>query len=63
MFKDVLDMLFKLFIWWLVAFGVFALLIMQFSQKVEADVTITDVIYAIEEVESNRNPHAIIYNL
>ena len=59
MFKDVLDMLFKLFIWWLVAFGVFALLIMQCSQKVEADVTITDVIYAIEEVESNRNPHAI----
>ena len=59
MFKDVLDMLFKLLVWWLVAFGLFALLIMQCSQKVEADVTITDVIYAIEEVESNRNPHAI----
>ena len=59
MFKDVLDMLFKLLVWWLVAFGLFALLIMQCSQKVEADVTITDVIYAIEEVESNRNPYAI----
>jgi hypothetical protein len=59
MFKDVLDMLFKLLVWWLVAFGLFALLIMQCSKEAEASVTITDVIYAIEEVESNRNPHAI----
>jgi len=59
MFKDVLDMLFKLLVWWLIAFGLFALLIMQCSKKAEANVTITDVIYAIEEVESNRNPHAI----
>ena len=59
MLKDVLDMLFKLMVWWLVAFGFFALLILQCSQKIEASVTITDVIYAIEEVESNRNPHAI----
>ena len=59
MFKDVLDMLFKLLVWWLVAFGLFGLLIMQCSKEAEASVTITDVIYAIEEVESNRNPHAI----
>ena len=59
MLKDVLDMLFKLMVWWLVAFGVFALFIMQCSKEAEASVTITDVIYAIEEVESNRNPHAI----
>ena len=59
MLKDVLDMLGKLLVWWLVAFGLFALLIIQCSQKVEADVTITDVIFAIEEVESNRNPYAI----
>jgi len=59
MFKDVLDMLFKLLVWWLVAFGLFALLIMQCSKEAEASVTITDVIYAIEEVESNRNPYAI----
>jgi hypothetical protein len=59
MLKDVLDMLLKLLVWWLVAFGVFALFIMQCSQKTEASVTITDVIYAIEEVESNRNPYAI----
>lgn len=59
MFKDVLDMLFKLLVWWLVAFGFFALLIMQCSKETEASVSITDVIYAIEEVESNRNPHAI----
>ena len=59
MFKDVLDMLFKLLVWWLVAFGFFALLIMQCPKETEASVSITDVIYAIEEVESNRNPHAI----
>ena len=59
MFKDVLDMLFKLLVWWIVAFGLFGLLIMQCSKEAEASVTITDVIYAIEEVESNRNPHAI----
>ena len=59
MLKDVLDMLGKLLIWWLVAFGIFGLLIMQCSKEAEASVTITDVIYAIEEVESNRNPHAI----
>ena len=59
MFKDVLDMLGKLLIWWLVAFGIFGLLIMQCSKETEASVTITDVIYAIEEVESNRNPYAI----
>ena len=59
MLKDVLDMLGKLLIWWLVAFGIFALVILQCSKKAEASVTITDVIYAIEEVESNRNPYAI----
>ena len=59
MLKDVLDMLGKLLIWWLVAFGIFGLLIMQCSKETEASVTITDVIYAIEEVESNRNPYAI----
>ena len=31
----------------------------QWFKKAEANVTITDVIYAIEEVESNRNPYAI----
>ena len=59
MLKDVLELLGKLLVWWLVAFGVFALLILQCSQKTEASVTITDVIYAIEEVESNRDPYAI----
>jgi len=59
MLKDVLEMLGKLLVWWLVAFGVFALFIMQCSKQTEASVTITDVIYAIEEVESNRNPYAI----
>ena len=59
MLKDVLGMLGKLLVWWIVAFGFFALLIIQCSKKTEASVTITDVIYAIEEVESNRNPHAI----
>jgi len=59
MFKDVLDMLFKLLVWWLVAFGLFGLLIMQCSKKAEASVTITDVINAIEEVESNCDPYAI----
>ena len=59
MLKDVLDMLGKLLVWWVVAFLFFGLLIMQCSQKTEASVTITDVIYAIEEVESNRDPYAI----
>ena len=59
MYKDVLSMLFKLLVWWVVAFLFFGLLIMQCSQKTEANVTITDVIYAIEEVESNRVPYAI----
>ena len=59
MYKDVLSMLFKLLVWWVVAFLFFGLLIMQCSQKTEANVTITDVIYAIEEVESNRDPYAI----
>ena len=59
MLKDVLELLGKLLVWWLVAFFVFALFIMQCSQKTEASVTITDVIYAIEEVESNRDPYAI----
>ena len=59
MLKDVLDMLGKLLVWWVVAFLFFGLLIIQCSKKTEASVTITDVIYAIEEVESNRNPHAI----
>ena len=77
MLKDVLDMLGKLLVWWLVAFGLFALLILQCSQKAEATepiwkkadgkwkltvyapVTIADVIYAIEKVESNRDPYAI----
>ena len=59
MYKDVLSMLFKLLVWWVVAFLFFGLLIMQCSQKTEANVTITDVIYAIEEVESIRDPYAI----
>ena len=59
MLKDVLDMLLKLLVWWLVAFGFFALFIIQCSKEAEASVTIADVIYAIEEVESNRNPYAI----
>ena len=59
MLKDVLELLGKLLVWWLMAFFVFALFIMQCSQKVNANVTITDVIYAIEEVESNRDPYAI----
>jgi soluble lytic murein transglycosylase-like protein len=59
MLKDVLDMLGRLLVWWLVAFFVFALFIMQCSKKAEASVTITDVINAIEEVESNRDPYAI----
>ena len=59
MLKDVLEFLGKLLVWWLVAFGIFALVILQCSKKAEASVTITDVIYAIEEVESNRNPYAI----
>ena len=59
MYKDVLSMLFKLLVWWVVAFLFFGLLIMQCSQKTEANVTITDVIYAIEELESNRDPYAI----
>ena len=59
MLKDVLDMLGKLLVWWLVTFFIFAFAIMQCSKKVEASVTVTDVIYAIEEVESNRDPYAI----
>ena len=59
MLKDVLDMLGKLLVWWLVTFFIFAFAIMQCSKKAEASVTITDVILAIEEVESNRNPYAM----
>ena len=59
MLKDVLELLGKLLVWWLVAFFIFAFAIMQCSQKVNANVTITDVIFAIEKVESNRNPYAI----
>ena len=59
MLKDVLEFLGKLLVWWVVAFLFFGLLIMQCSQKTEGSVTITDVIYAIEEVESNRDPYAI----
>ena len=59
MLKDVLDMLGKLLVWWVVAFLFFGLLIMQCSKEAEANVTITDVIDAIEEVESNRDPYAI----
>ena len=57
MFKNVLKMLVKIVAWF--AVGLLAFLTLQCSQKTEASVTITDVIYAIEEVESNRNPHAI----
>ena len=59
MLKDVLELLGKLLVWWVVAFLFFGLFIMQCSKKAEASVTITDVIYAIEEVESNRDPYAI----
>ena len=59
MLKDVLEFLGKLLVWWLVAFFTFAFAIMQCSKKAEASVTITDVIRAIEEVESNRDPYAI----
>jgi len=59
MFKDVLDMLVRLLAWWIIVFLLLGFFVSQCSQKAEASVTITDVIYAIEEVESNRNPHAI----
>ena len=59
MLKDVLELLGKLLVWWLVECLFFGLLIMQCSKKAEASVTITDVINAIEEVESNRDPYAI----
>ncbi len=59
MIKDVLTLLLKLIAWFIVAFLAFTFLILQCSQKSEASVTITDVIYAIEEVESNRDPYAI----
>ena len=59
MFKDVSKMLLKLLAWFVVAFLAFTFLILQCSPRAEGSVTITDVIYAIEEVESNRNPHAI----
>ena len=59
MLKDVLDMLGKLLVWGVVAFLFFGLLVFQCSKKAEASVTITDVINAIEEVESNRDPYAI----
>ena len=55
MLKDVLEMLGKLLVWWLVAFFIFAFAIMQCSQKVNANITITDVndtpnIHAISDV-------------
>ena len=59
MLKDVLELLGRLLVWWLVTFFIFAFAIMQCSKKVEASVTVTDVIYAIEKVESNRDPYAI----
>ena len=78
MYKDVLGMLGKLLVWWVVAFLLFGAIIMQCSKKAEATtnpvwnkvdgkwrlvstdpVTIADVIYAIEKVESNRFPYAI----
>ena len=59
MLKDVLELLGKLLVWWLVTFFIFAFAIMQCSKKVEASVTVTDVIHAIEKVESNRDPYAI----
>ena len=49
----------KLLAWWIIVFLLLGFFVSQCSQKAEASVTITDVIYAIEEVESNRNPHAI----
>ena len=59
MLKDVLELLGKLLVWWLVTFFIFAFAIMQCSKKVEASITVTDVIHAIEKVESNRDPYAI----
>ena len=59
MFKDVSKMLLKLLAWFVVAFLAVTSFILQCSPRAEGSVTITDVIYAIEEVESNRNPHAI----
>jgi hypothetical protein len=59
MYKDISKMLLKLVAWFVVAFLAFTFFILQCSQKAEASIEITDVIYAIEEVESNRNPHAI----
>lgn len=59
MLKDVLELLGKLLVWWLVTFFIFAFAILQCSKKAEASITITDVIHAIEEAESNRNPYAI----
>ena len=52
-------MLGKLLAWFVISFLLFGFVILQCSKKAEANVTITDVIHAIEEVESNRNPYAI----
>ncbi len=59
MYKDIFSMLGKLLAWFIISFLLFGFVILQCSKKAEANVTITDVIYAIEEVESNRNPYAI----
>ena len=59
MYKDVFSMLGKLLAWFVISFLLFGFVILQCSKKAEANVTITDVIHAIEEVESNRNPYAI----
>jgi len=59
MYKDVFSMLGKLLAWFIISFLLFVFVILQCSKKAEANVTITDVIYAIEKVESNRDPYAI----
>lgn len=59
MIKNVLTLLLKLMAWFVISFLAFTFLILQCSKKAEASVTITDVIYAIEAVESGRDPYAI----
>ena len=59
MIKDTLTLLLKLIAWFIIALLAFGFVAFQCSKKAEASVTITDVIYAIENVESNCDPYAL----
>jgi len=59
MIKDTLTLLLKLIAWFVIALLAFSFIVLQCSQESEASVTITDVIFAIENVESNCDPYAI----